>query len=346
MASESGTETPPLAFDNLEEALRNEPHAFEFFQAVRLLRLLRPQQEGVGEFALPSDEAVRFTSNPSLAFPAGEVQDLRWEGEQSPRLEVNFMGLVGNQGVLPLHYSRLVLASERNGESSPLRAFLDLFQHRLLSLFYRALERGRFFVPFERGERDPVSARLLEMIGLGSRELRGRLDVPDEDLLFYAGLLGLHQRTAAALEGILRDYFEVPATVEEFSGGWYPLSVESQCCLDDEVDERSPRLGEHTVVGDEIWDPQARVRVKIGPLSRDRYEAFLPGGRDHRVLRSLTTFFSDGQFDFELQLILRKEDVPPVVLGAEEGEAMPLGWCTWIRTRPMDRDVDETTLTL
>jgi len=248
MASESRPDTPPLELDELEEALRADAHSFDFFQVVRLLRLLRPEREGVGGFALPSEEAVRFTSNPGLGFPAGEVQELSWEPRGEPRLEVNFMGLVGNQGVLPLHYSRLVLSMDREG-SNPLRTFLDIFQHRLVSLFYRAMEKGRFYVPFERGEEDPVSSRLMELMGLGSPAVRGKMKVPDDDLLFYAGLLGLHQRNAASLERIIQDYFEVPARVEQFLGGWYSLSTESQCRLDEEVDEFSPRLGEHTVVG-------------------------------------------------------------------------------------------------
>ena len=69
-------------------------------------------------------------------------------------------------------------------------------------------------------------------------------------------------------------------------------------------------------------------------------------GKGHKALRALSTFFSDGLFDFEVQLILAKEDVPPVVLGGEDRDATPLGWCTWIQTRPFDRDADETTLTL
>lgn len=345
MAAESRNETASLRLRALEEALRTDAHEFDFFQAVRLLRLLRPEQEGVGDFALPAQEAVRFTTNPSLAFPPGEVQELTWEPDAQPKLEVNFLGLVGNQGVLPLHYSRLVQTMDREGDNA-LRAFLDIFQHRLTSLFYRAMEKGRFYAPFERGEADPVSARLLELLGLKNKTVRGLLDVPDDDFLFYAGLLGLQQRNAAALERILQDYFEVPARVEEFVGGWYTLSEEAQVRLEDEPNELSPCLGEQTVVGVEFWDPQARVRIKIGPLSRDRYEDFLPGRESHRALRTLTTFFSNEQFDFELQLILAREDVPPVVLGVEPEGATPLGWSTWVRTRPFHRDADETILIL
>jgi type VI secretion system protein ImpH len=345
MGSQGRPEATPLGAETLGEELREEAHSFEFFQAVRLLRLLSPNREEVGGFALPSDEAARFSSTPSLAFPPGEISEITVDAEQPPWVEVTFMGLVGNSGVLPLHYSRLIHAEERAGKTA-LRDFLDIFQHRLISLFYRAWEKSHFFVSFERGEADPVSDRLMEMLGLGSPSLRGRIGIPDRDLLFYSGLLGVQQRSALGLEQVVRDYFQVPARVSQFVGSWYPLSEGSQCRLDDQVDENSPRLGEHTVIGDEIWDPQARACIQIGPLSRTEYDTFLPGQENHRKLKALTTYFSDGQIDFDVQLILAREDVPSFVLGSVEEEATPLGWTSWITTRPRERDADETTLSL
>ena len=345
MASQGRPETAPIGFDDLVEELRSDAHSFDFFQAVRLLHILAPDRGAVGGFALPPEEVVRFSTNPSLGFPGGEVQDLELNPDDQARMEVNVLGLVGNSGVLPLHYSRRILQEGKNG-ASPLRDFLDMFQHRLTSLFYRAWEKARFFVRFERGERDPVSERLMDLIGLGNETLRARIGVPDEDLLFYSGLLGLQQRNASSLQRIIEDYLQVPAEVQQFIGSWYPLDEDSQCRLDDEVDELSPRLGEHTVVGDEIWDPQACVRLRIGPLPRKKYEEFLPGGQAHETLKALTSFFGNGQFDFEAQLVLQMEDVPPVVLGDDIASATPLGLCTWIRTRPFARDADETTFTL
>ncbi len=345
MAPEGRSETAPIRSDDLAEEVRKDAPSFGFFQAVRLLHRQNQGREGVGGFTLPAEEPVRFSANPSLAFPPGEIHELETESGSQPRMTVNFMGLVGNSGVLPHHYSRRVLAEGKKGRG-PLRDFLDIFHHRLVSLFYKAWEKARFFVPFERGQPDPVTARLLDLVGLRNQALRNRLGIPDEDLLFYAGLIGLRQRNATSLERIIEDYLQVSVEIQQFIGSWYPLSEESQCRLDDEVDELTPGLGEHTVVGDEIWDPQARVRLRVGPLSREKYEDFLPGGSAHKKLKALTTFFSDGQFDFEAQLVLKKEDVPSVVLGGEDDLTTPLGYSTWIRTRPFSRDADETTLIL
>ena len=366
MASESRLEAPPVepeaqapgreedageapdaveALEELEEILREDPWSFQFFQAVRLLRRLHPSSRGVGEFASPSREVARFSTNPRLGFPAGEIQELALDDAEPARMEVNFMGLVGNKGVLPLHYSRTVRQQEKGEEPGAFRDFLDMFQHRLLSLFYRAWEKSRPWVAFERGQPDSLSSRIFDLLGLGGPHLRGRMEVPDESLLFYPQLLASRHRTAWGLERLLEDYLEVPTTVEQFVGGWYPLEKGAQCELDDEPGPGAPGLGLQTIVGDEIWDPQARVRIRLGPLPRDRYEEFLPGGNGHRALQSLAEFFSDGQHDFEIQLVLARDDTPSLELGSEK-DPTPLGWLTWLRTRPMTRDPDETTLTI
>lgn len=346
MGTESREPPADLSREEWERALEEAPESFAFFQAVRLLHRRLGDRRKVGEFADPAGESVRFSVNPSLAFPAGDIQDMRVGEDGQPRMSVNFMGLVGHMGVLPTQYSMVLDAqAAEEGDPDPLRDFLDIFHHRLLSLFYGAWERSHFYVPFERQEEDRVSARLLDLIGLGTPGLRRKMSVRDDALLFYCGLLGIQQRSAVALEHLLEDYFGVPVEVLQFHGGWYGLSESSQCRLDDD-EGLAGSLGEGTVVGDEIWDPQARVRIRVGPLSREKYDDFLPGGPAYEALAGFTRFFGDGHYDFDLQLVLDRDDVPGVVLGSEEESAPPLGWCTWIRTRPFSLDPDETILSI
>jgi type VI secretion system protein ImpH len=327
----------------LRAALRENPNAFEFFQAVRLLERLQPDRRPVGLFGEPADEVARFGAKPDTAFPASEIQSLVLHHGAPAEMTVNFMGLTGPQGVLPYAYTLLV-AERLRARDATLRDFLDLFHHRIISLFYRAWEKYRFGVAHERDQQDRLSQHLKDLIGLGAEALQRRLPIRDEALFYYAGLLAPQQRSAGALQQLLADYFGVAVEVEQFVGGWYPVSASGECRLGDE-DDASEQLGLGAVAGSEVWDPQARVQIRLGPLARAQYDEFLPTGSAYEPLRTLTRFFSGDQFDFEVRLILARDEVPGCVLGAP-APAQPLGWCTWMRGRPFDRDPGDTILTL
>jgi type VI secretion system protein ImpH len=327
-------EAAPVELAELARLLETEPTSFGFFQAVRVLERLAPGRDPVGGFGDPDEEVVRFAANPSISFPPSEIDSLTTGEDEQARMVVNFLGLTGPQGVLPLHYSQLV-AERTRARDTALRDFLDLFHHRILSLFYRAWIRHH-------GDANPLSGHLLDLLGLGTDHLTERLSLPHEQLLDHVGLLGPQGRSAVALEEVIESFFDVPARVEQFVGGWYPIERETQCSLGEELDASS-QLGLGAVVGDEIWDPQARVRIRIGPLARARYDEFLPSGRAFRQLEALTDFFVGGHFDFELQLVLARDEVPTAVLGSDEPP--PLGWATWLHTRPLPRDPDEVVFT-
>lgn len=326
------------------DALLEEPFGFEFFQAVRLLQRTRGTGTEVGRFGDPQEEAVRFGVNPRLAFPASQIQDLTPGREpRAPwRMEVNMMGLVGHFGVLPHHYSLRVMERIRNRDRA-LPDFLDLFHHRMVSLFYRAWERYRFYAAWERGEEDGVTAHLRDLLGLGGPTFRPGPDLDETVLLGYLGLLGPQQRSAMALEQLVTDYFGVPAEVEQFVGGWYRMTP-AQCRIDDEREEAANELGYGALVGDEVWDPHARARIVLGPLSRTDYDRFLPDGEAFDDLQAIARFFSDDRIEFELRLILDPDDVQPIALG--DDDMTPLGWGTWLRSADRPMETAETILSL
>lgn len=342
MATEGGTKNPGVTGSPLEEILREDPCSFEFFQAVTLLQRLQEDRQPVGRFSNPEDEAVRFSVNPQLAFPASQIQGLDWEEGSSPRLAVNFMGLTGPLGVLPYCYSELILERMR-GKDRTLQDFLDMFNHRMISFFHRAWEKYRFPVTYCLGDEDRFTQRLLDLVGLGTPGLQQRQSVPDEALLHYLGLLDLQPRSAAALEQILEDYFEVPVEVEQFVGSWYRLDSASQSRVE-EGDTEAEQLGIGIVVGDEVWDQQSRARIKIGPMNLQRYRDFLPQGTAYEPLRAFTRFFSNDEFDFEIQLILEREEVPRCEVGSDGQAAPQLGWVTWLKSAPFQREASETIL--
>src|SRR5208283_4179181 len=250
MATTGRPDNPDVGISATETELREEPFLFEFFQAVRLLERLFPEKSPVGGFNPPGAEVVRFITNSTLAFPASEVQALEWPQDGAGRMKVNFMGLTGPEGVLPFYYTSLLAERTRAGDRSAVD-FFDIFNHRIISLFYLAWEKYRFSIAYERVGLDPFSHHLMDLIGLGTPGLQNRLPVPDDSMLYYAGLLAQRPRSASALQSILGDYFEVPVEVEQFAGGWYLLDRNTQTALDAGLGE-SGQLGFGAVVGDEV----------------------------------------------------------------------------------------------
>ena len=344
MAAAIGTENLAVVRSNVEDRLFSEPYSFEFVQAVRLFELFYPNRNPVGLFNPPDTEVTRFGVRAVLTFPASEIHELEERPEKPPMMRLNFMGLIGPLGLLPLYYTELV-AERLRERDRVLRDFLDIFHHRIVSLFYRAWQKHRFVVGYEQGRGDAFSQYLLDIVGLGTKGLQTRQTVFDLSFAYYAGLMAQQPRSAEALRLVLRDYFQVPVTVEQFLGAWYQLDESSQCNLDDGF-AACQQLGFGAVVGDEIWDPQSRVRIVLGPLSLGRYLDFLPSGTAFKPLQSIVRFFAGDEFDFELQLLLKREETPALELGSAGDTAPQLGWVSWAKTQGLQYDPCETILQL
>lgn len=321
----------------LEQSLFEEPFEFEFFQAVRLLEKLYPERLPVGSEAMPSDEVVRFRSRVGLDFPSSEIHQIERVNEHDEadaRLEmmVNFMGMVGVSGVMPTHYTELVLDRIRHRDTS-LWAFLDIFTHRAVSLFYRAWSKYRFPVAFERGN-DNFTAYLYDIAGLGTKGLRGRMAAQDEALLSYAGLIAQLPHSASALENMVSDHFGIEARVEQYSGQWLPIEEADLTNLG----VRNSVLGQSAIVGSSVWDQQSKFRLRLGPLPFNKFRAFLPDGSAHAPLRDVVRLFAGDEFDSDVNLVLNKREVPATILTTRAVRRPALGWTTWLKTKPVEAD--------
>ena len=349
MASPGRTDDPavipprPSGAAALPERLLEAPQEYRFFQAVRLLQSEPGESVPVGGFTHPSKEWVRFAAHQTLSSPASEIHKLEFPEGRPPRMEVNFFGLTGPVGEMPVFYTAHVMERLRARDRTT-ADFFDIFNHRLLSLFYRAWEKQRFAVRQERGDNTGLRQYLLDLIGLGTKGLQNRQEVEDSALVFFSGLLAQRPRSAHALENLIAGYFDVPVSVVQFVGSWRRLDESSLCRLEDDEARAgsSSQLGVGAVAGDEVWDPQSAARIRIGPLPLQKYLQFLPDGSAYPALGAMARFFAGLEIDFEVQLVLKREDAPGCRLGAEGDTAPKLGWVTWVKSRPMDRDPDET----
>jgi type VI secretion system protein ImpH len=350
MGTQSGIQAADLnldaRFEPVRQMLEQDPCCFQFFQAVRLLERLYPDRNPVGLFVSPLTEAVQFSSVPTLTFPASEIQDYQPGKGAPPKLSVNFMGLSAAIGVLPHVYTEFLLERARAKDRGPAE-FFDIFNHRMISLFYRGWQKYRFYIAYERtgAGQDLISARLLDLIGLGTGALTGRMEIEDEACLYYTGLLSARRPTAQGLKQLVEDYFDVAVEVEQFTGAWRRLPPENRTYLRDSG-VFCERLGMGTIVGDEAFDQHGAVTLRIGPLSFERYQEFLPGARAYTELRAWLRIYTNREFDYVIRLVLERDQVPRMKLGEDGATASRLGLVSWVKNRPLDRDPDEATYRL
>ena len=344
MAAPGGRADP-----SLEEALFDRGYEFEFFQAVRLLARLFPFRRAVGGTAKPAEEIVRFGARLSMAFPASAVHDIERvpDSPDPARMTVAFLGLTGTQGILPFFYTEYMIA-RKAAKDDTLAAFLDLFNHRFLSLFYRAWEKHHPPILYERSaasgrQPDRFTQNLFDLIGMGTHGLRGRMGLRDESLLRYAGLIAQRPHSASAVRGILRDYFRVPVEIDQCLGSWYDLEDSDRSYLSAEL-ERS-QLGVGAFIGEQVWDQQARFRIRVGPVSLERFIDFLPGSRTLARLTEFTRFLAGQAWAFDVQIFLRAAEVPYCRLSDEGFDAPRLGWMGWLKTEEFRADAGDAVFT-
>lgn len=335
----------------LKRSLERDGTGFEFFQTVRLLMRLYPDMAAPGTWTDPAREVVRLSVPPSLAFPQAEIARLELpdepgEDDDDPlsfgrerrtqaKMGVRFYGLTGPQGVLPHVYTEHA-GHRARARDTAFRDFLDLFHHRALSMFYRAWERHHTTVPAERGSEDRIQHHLLDLVGVGTEETRKRSTLATGTLAFYSGLLAMRTRPAVGLAQLVADYFRVPAEIEQFVGEWQPIQGGGQ--LNIGSDGLDGQLGAG-VMGNAVYDPMALVRLRLGPLTRAQFDAFLPGGHDHDALDQLARFYTDDQVGVLVQLVLARDEVPGAQLSTSG--APSLGFGTWLRAKPPVRDADD-----
>ncbi|MCP5419766.1 MAG: type VI secretion system baseplate subunit TssG [Gammaproteobacteria bacterium] len=329
----------------LEQQLTQEAYHFDFFQALRRLECVYRNKPRIGESRRPSDDPVRLALEPSMAFaPATFAKLTPGKDGRPPRLTQYFLGLLGPNAPLPLHLTEYGRQRLHNFHDPTFVRFLDIFHHRILSLFYRAWADAQPTANFDRPQTDRFALYIGALFGLGMPSLHDRDAVWDLAKYHYSGHLSCQNRHAEGLESILKDFFRLPVRVEPFVGRWLLLSAASQCRLGES--RATGVLGETVVIGERLWDCQHSFRIVMGPLRFREYQRLLPGGDSLKRLVSWVRNYVGDELVWDVNLILHKDDVPPLKMEASlEGTGMAcLGWTTWLTTGGLDRHADDLKL--
>jgi type VI secretion system protein ImpH len=334
MAATLGHQADALAFLT---ALEQAPYKFDFYQTLRRLECMHAPTPRWGQARRPADEPVRFGQDPELSFapaPLGAFEPPR--GTRPARLQVRLFGLMGPNGPLPIHITEYARERMRHAGDPTLARFLDILQHRFIEFFYRAWAQAQPHVNHDRPDDDRFTIYVGSFIGLSQAPFRHRDSVPDLAKFHHAGVLIRHPRSAAGLQAILQHFFRVPVRLQEFVGHWMELPVRERTRLGAE----SASLGGGAVLGRRIWDRQHKVRIHLGPLSREQYAAFLPGGTLLRQLVDWVRLYLTFELEWDVRLLLAGGEVPSLRLGS----GARLGWTTWLGRRASTGDAGDLCL--
>lgn len=318
------------------DAAAEKPYEFGFYAFLRHIECLHADKPRLGVSQRPIDDPIRIGQEPATTFESSSLTSFQAaQGDAPHRLLVRCLGLLGPNGPLPLHLTEYALERLKQHHDPTFVRFLDMFHHRMLSLFYRAWAIHEPVVSFDRPETDQFSTYVGSMMGLGPSALRKRDDISDLTKFHYCGRIGGQTRCAEGLQDVLSDFFRLPADVEPFMGEWLDLPQRNICRLG--LDPIHGTLGRTVVIGLRVWECQHKFRIRLGALSLDDYENFLPVGSRIKRLVALVRNYIGDELAWDLQLILKRDEVQ----GTRLDKAYRLGWTTWLGNRPRTTDADD-----
>jgi type VI secretion system protein ImpH len=160
---------------------------------------------------------------------------------------LRFLGLTGPNGPLPLHLTEYARDRARNNGDPTLAAFLDVFHHRIVSLFYRARASAEPALSLDRPDTRPLWRLRGQPVRHRQRGLQERDEIGDFAKLHFAGLMANQRRPAAGLVTILRAYFRLPVAIEQFVGHWMKIPLDGQTRIG--MPGQGNRLGSSAVLG-------------------------------------------------------------------------------------------------
>lgn len=321
MASKNRKSAP-----SIKDILLKEPYRFEFHQAIKLLEQLHPKAVPFGETVTPSEEVVEVKSRIYFESLSSDIYSLEnakliSPTHSQPVLHVNFMGIAGIQGPLPYPYTEMIIQRMRNGDHS-LKDFLDIFNHRLMSILHRIRKQYVISLNSQGSEKTAIGHGLKAFLGLGLRPLQDRLHTPDQSLLNYASFYWTHPRSALGLVQILKNYFDIPVSLQKCVGRWRYLAKDQTTHLG--LQGSWQKLGEGAALGTRAWDQATHFSLHLGPLTVDQLDTFLPFGKGFDRLKDIVNLYISPNIDFNVRYHV--QNPPPTYLSQKSY----LGWRCWL----------------
>jgi type VI secretion system protein ImpH len=277
----------------------------EFFQLVRRLHHANYQ--------------VSFAGSSSFAYPVGDVEKYELNHvERKARVLTQFLGFVGQSGILPLHYTEYVVA-RMQAKDPTLLVFLDIFHDQLLHLFYEVGSLSHFYQELEQGKAEPISQLLGVLTGVEHSEF--------VDLYrYFSGVTNFSMRNAQGLQQMLSFYFNLPIRVEQFKPKWYLLASSEKTKLTRK--KHNNILGKTAIIGEKVWNITQRFTIIIGPVDYQQFLTLLPGTPFLQCFNQLVGTYTYHELEYDLVFWVQATTLPICTVGRTQ--LAKLGWNTYL----------------
>lgn len=257
-----------------EEAFLQEIESLPLFTAIHLIesQLLKADSQ-LGTDSLPKHEKIQLTVSQRLGYEANELTNVTPNGPNKKFvLQTNLIGLTGEQGVLPNHYSEWVIQRVRDNDTA-MRDFFDIFNHRLLSLYYRCWQSYQLSAQLRL-----MSSTQSSPIQTVLSSLTGHLG---DEAIFWGGIFTSKRRSRAFIKNAIEFHTGCDARLHEFKGRWFDISAEEQTrlCGQGMPEGQHAQLGLGAMLGQRSWNMSAGFEVELIARDPDSLATLLHTGR-------------------------------------------------------------------
>jgi len=308
---------------HLIDQLTQTPFYYEFHQVMKALESTKPEGSPLGSGAFPADEAIRIQSRVSLSPSPSDISHISYT-QGTYVVEINFMGLAGLQGPLPLPYTERILDRQRIRDYGPTE-FLDLFNHRFVSLFHCIYKKTLVGLYNKPASKMPIGRTIQGISGFLTQKITQ--DIPPETYLQFGAAFWHQQKNKFAFQKMLDSFFKVPISVFPFQGRWVFLDEAQKTKIGNQGQFQS--LGKGACLGNKAWNQSAGIKMKVGPLPHDRFLTFLKSGQAYKNLISFCYAYLGGGQEFIVQLGIHPQEIPPLRLNGKRA----LGWTSWFSSQ-------------
>lgn len=316
MVSHSRHQRPPLI-----RRLGLDATSFNYFAA---LRILEASAGVIGADPENLRRVVSIHAHISMGFQGADLRSVEITEGGIPRLTMNFMGIAGAHGPLPMVYTQMALHLSPATRAA-FQRFLDIFNQRLAAILWLNGVVGMPGLAQKPADQTAYGMALRSFLGLGTPGTQGRLPFPERSLFPYTALFWGRVKSKEGLRLMIADYFEVEAEVTDFEGMWWPIAPDQRTRIGQTGAFRA--LGQTSFAGKRIWLPQNAFTVHLGSLDFDSWQAFLPIGDRFWPMNEMVRLYTGDTFRITLSMPQAKVPQRPLSAGVH------LGWTSWAKAQ-------------